>query len=129
MDSTNCPIVILDGNACGLIIISGRIPSRVKGISLSGIINPIVPFCPTRDANLSPIAGCRCSHIRTFAILSPSSPSVINVLSTTPNCPFLVDFDISILDDAFSVLLEVNPMITILSFITVPSRINPESSK
>ena len=42
--STSCPIVIRLGRACGLIIISGRTPSLVKGISSSGIIRPIVPF-------------------------------------------------------------------------------------
>ena len=34
---------------------SGRIPSDVKGISSSLMINPHVPFCPAREANLSPM--------------------------------------------------------------------------
>ena len=42
--STNCPIVIRDGSACGLIIISGLRPSRVNGISCSGTTKPMVPF-------------------------------------------------------------------------------------
>ena len=68
---------------------SGFIPSAVKGISASGITSPTVPFCPQRLQNLSPIAGTRSSLIRTLASLNPSSSSVINVLSTNPNCPFL----------------------------------------
>ena len=78
-------MVILDGNACGLIIKSGLTPSSVKGMSHSRIIIPMVPFCPARLAILSPIDGIRSSLIRIFAILVPSSDSVINDLSTTPN--------------------------------------------
>ena len=44
--STKCPTVIRLGIAWGLIIISGTIPSFVKGISCSGNIIPITPFCP-----------------------------------------------------------------------------------
>ena len=83
--STNCPIVILLGNACGLIIKSGLIPFSVNGILFSGIISPTVPFCPHLLQNLSPIAGILSSLILTFAIRNPSSPSVINDLSTNPN--------------------------------------------
>ena len=83
--STNWPIVIRVGKACGLIMISGRKPSRVYGISASGIIMPTVPFCPARDAILSPNEGIRVSRTRTFAMRSPSSPSVMNVLSTIPS--------------------------------------------
>ncbi len=86
--STNCPIVILDGSACGFIIISGRTPSSVNGMSSSGITRPTVPFCPQRLQNLSPIAGILSSRILTFAKRNPSSSSVIKVLSTNPNCPF-----------------------------------------
>lgn len=49
----------LDGIACGLMIISGRIPSAVKGMSTSGTMFPHVPFCPHRLENLSPITGLR----------------------------------------------------------------------
>ena len=38
-------------------MISGFSPSAVNGISCSGIILPIVPFCPWRELNLSPITG------------------------------------------------------------------------
>jgi hypothetical protein len=65
-------------------------------MSPSGIMRPIVPFCPQRDAILSPIAGNRSSRILTFAIRNPSSPSDINDLSTNPNCPFLVVLELSI---------------------------------
>ena len=57
MLSISIPIVIRDGMACGLIIISGFKPSSVYGISCSGMILPIVPFCPCLDENLSPITG------------------------------------------------------------------------
>ena len=83
--SMSCPMVILDGNACGFTIISGRIPSSVKGMFSSGIISPIVPFWPHLEQNLSPIAGIRSWRIRTFANLNPSSPSVMNALSTNPS--------------------------------------------
>ena len=73
------------GKACGLIIISGRIPSSVKGMSSSGITSPTVPFCPHLLQNLSPIAGILSSLIRTFAKRNPSSPSVIKLLSTYPS--------------------------------------------
>ena len=42
--STKCPMVIREGIACGLTIISGFIPSAVVGISASSRIIPIVPF-------------------------------------------------------------------------------------
>ena len=80
--STNCPIVIRDGIACGLIMISGRIPSSVNGILSSGINKPIVPFCPQREQNLSPIPGIRSLRTLTFAKRNPCSPSVIKALST-----------------------------------------------
>ena len=62
-------------------------------MSSSATIKPIVPFCPHLEHTLSPIAGILSSLIRTFAILVPSSPSVINDLSTKPNCPFFVNVD------------------------------------
>ena len=66
--SISCPMVIRDGIACGLIIISGFNPSFVKGISASGITSPTVPFWPHREANLSPILGILTSRILTLAI-------------------------------------------------------------
>ena len=83
------------GIACGFIIISGRMPSAVQGISHSRKIIPIVPFCPALEQNLSPICGTLSPLILTFAILLPSSPSVINALSTTPTCPFLAYTELS----------------------------------
>ena len=67
--SFNCPIVIRDGIACGLIIISGRRPSFVNGMSHSGIILPTVPFCPCLELNLSPNTGFLNTRTRTFAKL------------------------------------------------------------
>ena len=83
--STSWPIVIRDGIACGLMIISGRMPSLLNGISDSGTSKPTVPFCPHLLQNLSPMLGIRsCLHL-TLAILNPCSPSVIKALSTNPS--------------------------------------------
>jgi hypothetical protein len=50
-------MVILDGNALGLMIISGEMPCSVNGISFCGHKNDITPFCPCRLENLSPVTG------------------------------------------------------------------------
>ena len=47
--SMSCAIVMRDGIACGLIIISGTIPDAVWGMSSGFKIMPIVPFCPCRE--------------------------------------------------------------------------------
>ena len=65
--SLSWPIVMREGIACGLIIISGLLPSSPKGISRSGKTMPIVPFCPCLLLNLSPIVGLRLVLILTFA--------------------------------------------------------------
>ena len=122
-------MVIRDGNACGLIIKSGRIPSAVNGISSSGIMSPKVPFWPALEAILSPIAGTRSSRTRILAILVPSSPSVINDLSTNPNCPFLGNTDESTTTSE-SIEFDVTfPITTILSSSAVFSLITPHLSK
>ena len=54
-----CPIVMRDGTACGFMIRSGVMPSRVHGMSCCWYFMPHTPFCPCRDANLSPMSGCR----------------------------------------------------------------------
>ena len=123
--STSCPIVMRDGSACGLIIKSGLTPSAVNGISSSGIMRPIVPFCPAREAILSPIAGTRSSRILILAILNPSSPSLIKALSTIPNCPFLVVFDLSMYEPFCSVFVVTSPIKTTRSSIGVFSFTNP----
>lgn len=57
-DSKSMAIVILEGNACGLIIRSGRIPvTPEKGMSISGHNWEQTPFWPCRLLNLSPIIG------------------------------------------------------------------------
>ena len=127
--STNWPIVILDGNACGFTIISGRMPSSVKGIFSSGITNPTVPFWPQRLQNLSPIAGILSSRILTFARRNPSSSSVINVLSTNPNCPFFGYTDASMLIFGFAKFVWTLPMTTFLSSISVFSFTKPYLSR
>lgn len=58
IDSKSMPMVILEGNAWGLIIRSGRIPvTAEKGISISGHSWEQTPFCPCLLLNLSPITG------------------------------------------------------------------------
>ena len=123
--STKCPIVIRDGMAWGFIIKSGRTPSRVKGISFSGMTSPIVPFCPAREAILSPILGILISRTRTFAMRVPSSPSVMNVLSTIPTCPFFGVLDASCFALPGRELLTASPIKTVLSVISVFSFTNP----
>ena len=115
--------------ACGLIIKSGLIPSSVNGISSSGIIKPIVPFCPLLEAILSPIAGILSSLTLTFAILNPSSPSVINALSTNPSCPFLGNTDESNNFSEFSELNVTLPITTTVSSKGVFSLIIPNLFK
>ena len=52
MDSTIIPIVMRDGIAWGLTMMSGIIPVLAQnGISSSATTAPIVPFCPCRDEN------------------------------------------------------------------------------
>ena len=127
--STNCPIVIRDGNAWGLIIISGFKPSSVNGISSSGIIKPIVPFCPHLEQNLSPIAGTRSLRTLTLANLNPVSPSVMKDLSTNPSCPFFGKIELSEETLGFNRLVVILPIRTFLSSTGVFSLIKPYSSK
>lgn len=63
--SINCAIVIRLGIACGFTIMSGTIPSNDQGMSSWRYVIPIVPFCPCREANLSPIWGTRTFLMRT----------------------------------------------------------------
>ena len=114
---------------------SGRTPSAVNGISHSRITIPTVPFCPERDASLSPNVGILCSNMRTFAIRRPSSSSVINTRSTIPNWPFFGTFDASLYTESWTIPLSgaatvdvTKPINTVLSSIRVPSFIIPCSS-
>ena len=94
----------------------------------SGITRPTVPFCPHLEQNLSPTPGIRSSLTLTFASLNPSSPSVINDLSTYPICPFLGTTESSFEipgSDRFIVIL---PMRIFLSSNKVFSLIIPYSS-
>ena len=122
-------MVILEGNACGLTIISGRIPSSVNGIFTSGITKPIVPFCPHLEQNLSPIAGTLSCLTLTLAILNPSSLSVINDLSTYPICPFFGNTEASNGLSGSSRLVVILPINTFLSSKITFSFIIPYLSK
>ena len=53
------PIVMRDGNACGLMMTSWVRPESVKGMSVAGHKIDITPFWPWRYENLSPITGLR----------------------------------------------------------------------
>ena len=98
-------------------------------MSSSGIIIPIVPFCPAREHSLSPIAGMRSSRIRTFAMRFPSSPSVIKALSTNPSCPFLGALDESTKVPGFTSELVHLPITIFLSSSGVFSLIKPFLSR
>ena len=78
------PIVIREGIQWGLTIISGTIPSQVKGRSYCLKHIPQTPFCPCLEANLSPIWGIRILLILIFTILLPLRFSVTAILSMTP---------------------------------------------
>lgn len=71
--SIKCPIVIREGIACGLMMMSGTIPSYEKGISSYVYVIPTVPFCPCRDANLSPTCGIRIDRTRILTNLCRSA--------------------------------------------------------
>lgn len=59
-DSKSIAIVILEGNAWGLMMRSGRMPVFPEnGISTSGHNWEHTPFCPCLLLNLSPITGFR----------------------------------------------------------------------
>lgn len=72
MLSINIPIVILEGKAWGLIIISGTIPDSEKGISTYGHNIDITPFYPCLDENLSPITGFLLTLNLTITLISYS---------------------------------------------------------
>ena len=101
-DSINCPIVILEGMACGLMIMSGTIPSSVKGRSSWGTIKPMTPFCPCLEANLSPSSGTRWSRTLTFTSLLPSFDCVMNIASTIPFSEGRMSTDVSRMDGPFT---------------------------
>jgi len=53
-------MVIRDGNAWGLMMMSGDIPLvSLNGMSSGGQSMLITPFCPCLELNLSPITGGR----------------------------------------------------------------------
>ena len=122
--SISCPIVIRLGRAWGLMIISGRIPCDVNGISCSLTTIPIVPFCPALDENLSPNEGILSSLMRTLAMRFPFSSSVMNDLSTIPTWPFLVFLEISF-RNSFPGTNALIPIKMVLSSMGVFSGINP----
>ena len=107
--SSSCPSVILLGIACGLIIMSGVMPSAVKGISSSGTISATTPFWPWRDANLSPSSGIL--SLLTFILISllPLIVSDIITLSTIPSSPCLIVSLVSLLFSVSTMKLSTGP--------------------
>lgn len=51
-----------DGKPCGLNTTSGIRPDSVNGKSSAGHFCEQIPFCPARDANLSPTEGFLWKH-------------------------------------------------------------------
>mmetsp|Transcript_7063 Transcript_7063/g.29142 ORF Transcript_7063/g.29142 Transcript_7063/m.29142 type:complete len:279 (+) Transcript_7063:535-1371(+) len=94
IDSTNMPMVMRLGNACGLMRMSGRTPVRSQyGRSSSGHRNDSTPFWPCRDENLSPMIGLRLKRIVTDILVSffPRAPGACMSATrstTAPSAPF-----------------------------------------
>ena len=87
--SRSIPIVMREGNAWGLMSISGRDPDfSMYGRSSSGQRNDRTPFCPCLELNLSPMIGLRSHRTVTDIFVSV--------------CPLL----------AFPLLMETRSMIT-----------------
>jgi len=76
-------------------IISGLTPLDVNGISFSGTIAPMIPFCPCDVANLSPSSGILRSLVFTLTTLFPCESSVIKTASTIPCSSCLITDDAS----------------------------------
>ena len=53
-------------------------------MSSCGTTSPQTPFCPCREANLSPISGVLMSRTLTLYIFPPSTFSVMKTASTVP---------------------------------------------
>jgi hypothetical protein len=77
-------MVMRDGMACGLTMMSGEMPSAVNGMSSCVYVMPQVPFWPWRDENLSPICGVRTERMRTLTKRRPWSLVVSSTWSTWP---------------------------------------------
>mmetsp|Transcript_7249 Transcript_7249/g.11397 ORF Transcript_7249/g.11397 Transcript_7249/m.11397 type:complete len:201 (+) Transcript_7249:978-1580(+) len=133
--STSCPMVIRDGMACGLTMMSGTMPSHVNGMSSCVYVMPMVPFCPWREENLSPTCGVR--HDRT-RILTKRRPWSLVVSSTWSMMPVSVFF-IPVLQSRLVKRLDtaegsssgsgvVLPMMMSSPDTRVPGQIRPSSS-
>jgi hypothetical protein len=59
MLSMSIPMVMREGKACGLMMMSGVMPDSVNGMSACGQSSDLGPFCPCREENLSPTIGLR----------------------------------------------------------------------
>mmetsp|Transcript_752 Transcript_752/g.3069 ORF Transcript_752/g.3069 Transcript_752/m.3069 type:complete len:205 (+) Transcript_752:782-1396(+) len=83
--SMSCPMVIRLGMACVFTMMSGTTPSHVQGMSSWRYVIPMVPFCPWRELNLSPICGTRMFRTRTLQSLKPWELVVSKTRSTIPD--------------------------------------------
>jgi hypothetical protein len=104
-----CPMVIREGMQCGFTIISGIIPSVVKGKSSWRKVMPHVPFWPCLDANLSPIWGIRTERTLTLTILLYPQLTVAKTASTVPFSPRLARKETSRLLGASFKMLSPDP--------------------
>ena len=59
MLSMSMPMVMREGKALGLMMMSGVMPDSEKGMSIWGQSTLRTPFCPWREENLSPMIGLR----------------------------------------------------------------------
>lgn len=83
IDSKSIAIVILEGNAWGLMIRSGLMPVFAEnGMSMSGHNWEQTPFCPCRLLNLSPIIGFLTRRRRMFACKRSSSETYDKITKT-----------------------------------------------
>ena len=132
--STSWPIVMREGMAWGLMMMSGEMPSDVKGMSSCGSTIPITPFWPWRDESLSPILGMRSARVRTLTYRLPSLVVEVSTASTVAaSLPFMIS-DLSrlttrraSLPSQMSDVLMVLPMSTSPCATRVPGSTRPSA--
>mmetsp|Transcript_9366 Transcript_9366/g.42649 ORF Transcript_9366/g.42649 Transcript_9366/m.42649 type:complete len:201 (-) Transcript_9366:4126-4728(-) len=133
--STSCPMVMRDGMAWGLTMMSGTIPSHVNGMSSWVYVMPMVPFCPCLDENLSPTCGVRQDRTRILTNLRPWSFVVSSTWSMMPVSEFFMPVEQSRLvkrlaaaEGSSSGSGLVFPMMISSPLTRVPGQIRPSSS-
>ena len=128
--STSMPIVMRDGNAWGLMMMSGVMPLSVNGISCAGYRILITPFCPAREANLSPMTGLRLkrSLMPTFcSASSPASPST-RTSSTTQSSSSLCTVTRTLRSVSSTTAYSASPLFSLAPTLGRPSTSNDGSA-